>query len=240
MTAPATFNNASRIIEFAMENASLLGEGAVPTSAQYAKYLQRLNDMVNLWQTQGLKLWLNQDLSVPLIANQARYQIGPSLDVNMVKPLRVLHESSYYLDTSSNRRPIYPLAWDDYNRLSNVVNPGAINSYFVNKQRDSLDVFFWQTPDTEAATGTAHLLIQRQITESVSLTDAMDFPREWFIALHWGLANEISVGQPREIVAKCEQMANGYRTALEDWDVEDAPTKFEPDPRSFHHYRSFR
>lgn len=222
-----------------MDNARLLREGDTPTPEQYAKYLNRLNDLVNLWQTQGLKLWLNQDISIPLVAGTANYRIGPAQAVNMTKPLRVLHESSYYINVGNNRRPLYPLAWDDYNRLSNVVNRGAVNSYFVDKQRDYLNVFFWLTPDTDAATGTAHLLIQAQVTESVSLTDTMDFPREWFMALHWGLASDICVGQPSDIVQMCLAKSQEYKEALENWDVEDAPTRIEPDQRMFNPYRSF-
>lgn len=239
MPAPTDSNSASRIIELAMEDACLIGEGNLPGSPDYAKYMRRLNEIIKLWQTQGLKLWLQYNLSVPLVAGQRVYRIGPTGNVVMAKPLRVL-DSSYYQDSNGNRRPIYLVSQDSYNRFSQITNLGEINSYFVHKLRDYLEVELWNTPDTNAATGILYLLIQQQVSTVLSLTDTMDFPEEWFIALHWGLAAEICSGQPAEVINRCESKAAQFREMLENWDVEDAPTMFEPDQRSFTHYGRFK
>lgn len=222
----------------AYKDAGLIQDGDEPTGEQYADGLMRLNDIANLWQTQGLKLWLNQDLGVPLIAGQGNYSLGPGGSVDMAKPMRVIE--SYYLDSSGIRRPLVPLSWDDYFRLSQVNQTGQINSYFVNKQQFKLDLFFWNIPDALAATGTVHLLIQNQITQMVSLTDTTAFPIEWSMGLRWGLADELSTGQPQAIMDRCERKATAYRQALEDWDVEDAPTSFTPDQRALYATSSFR
>jgi len=95
-------------------------------------------------------------------------------------------------------------------------------------------------PDTTAATGTVHLILQTQATNMGSLTDNDAFPVEWAMALRWGLADELATGQPQTIMARCEAKAKAYREALEDWDVEDADTRFKPDPRGLVSARSFR
>jgi hypothetical protein len=184
----------------------------------------RLNDLVNLWQTQGLKLWLQVDTAIPLVESQATYTLGPSGDVDMAKPLRVLE--GYYLDSNAIRRPLIPLSRAEYTRLSTITQEGAINSYFVDKKQNQLDVSFWLVPDATAATGTAHLILQTQIGNSASLTDNDAFPIEWAMALRWGLADELSTGQPTAIMQRCAQRANQFREALEAWDVEDASTRF--------------
>jgi hypothetical protein len=230
MTSPATFNNSYRIICNAMDNAGLLEQGDEPNSEQLAKYQTRLNDYINFLQTQGLKLWLQFDQAIPLVANKATYTMTLSGDINITKPLRCLQ--GYYLDTNSIRRPIYPMSRDEYLTLSEPLQTGQLNSYFVDKQQNQLAVTFWCVPDANAALGTAHLLIQNQVTNLISLTDAMNFPQEWFIALHWGLAAEICTGQPPAIVSRCEERATFYMAALEGWDVEDASTRFSPDPQS--------
>jgi hypothetical protein len=235
---PASFNTPDRIIREAMRNAKLIGKGEDPSSEDYAEYMPRLNDLINVWQTQGLKLWLQTDLSVTLVAGTALYTFGTTGTVVMTKPTRVVQ--AYYLDSSDNRRPLLVLSRDEYTRLSNVVNQGQINSYYVDKQQATLNVYFWLTPDSDAATGTAHLIIQQQVTNIVSLNDTMNFPPEWFLALHWGLANEICSGQPQSIIDRCEKMSNQYRTALEDWDVEDASTSFAPDQRNTYETGRFR
>lgn len=238
MTTPATFLTAQRIIRLAYRDAGVIQEGDEPNGEQYADGLTRLNDMVNLWQTQGLKLWLIQDLAVPLTTGKATYKLNPTGDVVMTKPLRVLQ--AYYMDSSNIRRPLVPLSWEEWTRLSQVTQTGQINSYFVDKQSTSLNISFWLVPDSTAATGSAHLITQTQVTNFVSLTDQSAFPMEWSMALRWGLADEVCTGQPQSIMDRCEKRAKAYREALEDWDVEDASTSFTPDQRSMYYGNSFR
>lgn len=243
MPGPATFNTPLRVITYAMRNAGKLDQESEPNSSQYAENLNRLNDLINYEQTQGLKLWLDQDISIAapiLTAGTALYTLGPGGTVVLAgKPLRVLQ--GYYEDSSNNRRPIEPpLAREEYYRLSNVTTQGAITSYYVDKQQNTLNVYLWNTPDAEAATGTVHLIVQTQITQMISLTDALSFPQEWFLYLQWALAEQIATNQPTSIINRCEQMAARYRTALEAWDVEDASTRFVPDSRSMQYRGSFR
>lgn len=234
MTTP-TDNTPNAIITDAMVDSGLLMLGEDPSGEQLAQNMRRLRDLINAWQTQGIKLWLNVDTAVTLVAGQATYSFKPSGDVNMVKPLRVI-EGYYLYTTSQTRRPIYVMSWRDYLTLGQAgtiaANRGAITQYFVDKQQSELDVTFWLCPDTnEAANGTAHVLLQTQVTQFTGLTDTMNFPLEWRMALHWGLSDEICTGQPDSIVQRCAQRAMMYKGILEDWDVEDAPTQIQPDPR---------
>ena len=238
MTTPVTYQTAQRIMRMAYKDAGLIQDGDEPNGEQYADGLLRLTDMVNLWQTQGLKLFLITDQSIPMVAGQATYTLGPSGNVAMVKPLRVLQ--AYNLDTNGIRRPLVPLSWEEYTRLSQPTQTGQVNSYFVDKQVTQLAMSLGLVPDANAATGTFHPIIENQVTGPVSLTDNMAFPVEWSIALRWGLADELATGQPQAIMDRCERKATQYRTMLEDWDVEDASTSFTPDQRTAYGNRNFR
>ncbi len=237
MTIPVV-NTAAWIIRSAMRNAGYLARGQEPTSEDYGEHLARLNEMVNLWQTQGLKLFFLEDISVTLVAGTALYTFGAAGTTVMDKPLRVIE--AYYSDANGIRRPLHPMSWSEYVRLSQVTQQGALNSYFVDKQTSLLKVFFWLVPDAVAATGTAHLVFQKQAPNFAQLNQASMFPAEWSLALVWGLADEICTGQPQVIMARCQQRATSYRKALEDWDVEDASTTFSPDARNMHVQRGFR
>lgn len=227
----ATSNTIYGIINDAMHDAGYLGEGAQPNSEQLATNFRRLNDIINLWQTQGLKLFLLEEVTVPLVAGQFSYTLGPTGDVVMAKPSRVL--DAYVINPSGIRRPLIPIAWKDWNLLPQVTgNDGIINSYMVNKQALFTEVKFWNTPDALEALNTVVLLTQVQAPNGINLQQNMDFPQEWRIALRWGLADDIATGQPQAIMDRCAERANMYRAALEDWDVEDAPTRFTPDTRA--------
>lgn len=238
MTAPVSYLTASRIIRYGYMDSGIIGKQQDPTSEQMAEGMNRLNDIINLYQTQGLKLWLISDTAVTLTAGKATYNFSPTGDVVMTKPMKVIN--GYWVDTDGNRTSLNVMSWEEYLRVSNTTNQGAINAYFVNKQATHMDVSFWQIPDSNAALGTAHVLLQQQVTNFVSLTDNMNFPMEWAIALRWALADDLSTGQPQEIVMRCQQRAGTFKVALEDWDVEDGGINFTPDPRFTGFGSSFR
>jgi len=239
MTAPTNFGTPDRIIRMAMKDAGLLQEGDDPLSEQFADGLNRLNDLINFEQTQGLKLWLQYDLTIPLVEGQRIYTIKPSGNVDMTKPTRVL-DSGYYMDSNSIRRPLIMVSRDEYTRLSNPTGQGPVTSYFVDKLRTELDVYLWLVPDAQAATGAAHVLIQQQIPNLVSLTEDMTLPTEWFLWARWALASDMASGQPQAVIDRCLGFSEGYRQALEAWDVEDAGTFFTPDQRMGSRTGAFR
>jgi hypothetical protein len=236
MTSP--FNSPARIIEYAMKDAGLLQRGQLPDADQYAEYGNRLLDLINLWQTQGLKLWLQRDLAVLLTAGKGTYSLSPTGDIVMTKPMRVLQ--AYSLNTSGVKRPLTIISRDEYTRLSNMSQAGALNSLFVDKQQLALVLNFWLVPDVTAALEVAHVILQYQVTNFTTLTEGIEFPQEWFIALRWGLADDIATGQPQAIMDRCTQRAMAFKNALEDWDVEDASTMFQPDQRSYASNMGFR
>ena len=237
MTAPAD-NTPSSIINDAYFDAKLFQEGQSANSEQIVSGMRRLTDIINFEQTQGLKLWLNVDTPVTLTAGVGTYTFGLTGSVVMPKPPRTI--DAFYATSTGVRRPLIPLSWNEYNRLSIINQTGAINSYFVDKQQTLLSVFFWLIPDATAATGTAYLQLQQQITNFTSVTETMNFPIEWRMFLHWALADELAGGQPQAIMDRCQQRAEMYRTKLEDWDVEDAPTRITPDQRMAQHTGKFR
>lgn len=235
MTTPAD-NVPVAIIADAMRDAGLLQQGDEPQGEAIAENMRRLRDLVNYFMTKGIKLWLNVDTEVPITAGVATYTFSPTGSVVMTKPLRVV-QGYFQYSADDTRRPLNVLSWDDFLTLSQVgvstSSQGTINSYFVDKQQTRLSVTFWLCPDdTEVSFGNPHVLLQVQATRPVTLTETMNFPDEWRIALRWGLAADICTGQPQATVAKCMGEAEKYRMALEDWDVEDAPTQFTPDPRT--------
>src|SRR5215510_5612128 len=127
-------NNMYGIITDAMVDAGFLQEGQRPNSEQLATNMRRLNDMINLWQTQGLKLFLQEDINVPLVVGQTRYGLGPlGPDLVMARPPRILQ--GFIVDSTHIRRPLVLISRDEWERLSQVVgNDGTINSFMVDKQ----------------------------------------------------------------------------------------------------------
>lgn len=222
-------NTVYGIIGDAMHDAGLLEEGQDPNSEQLATFMRRLCDIINLWQTQGLKLFLQEEVTVALVASQAEYTLNTGVGVEPPKNLRILQ--GRVVQPSGVIRPIYSVSWQEWNLLAQP-SEGTITAYLVDKQATSLNVKFWNTPDAQEATNTVVLLVQMQADNPFNLTSNVSFPQEWRIALRWGLADDICTGQPQAIMDRCAERANLYRMMLEDWDVEDTATSFAPDQRS--------
>lgn len=238
--ATSVSNNAYGIITDAMVDAGLLQEGDRPNSEQLAVNMRRLNDTINLWQTQGLKLFLQEEVNVPLVVGQTQYVLGPSGPaVVMARPPRILQ--GFIIGSGNVRRPLVNISRDEWERLSQITgNNGQINSFMVDKQATQTNLNLWPAPDTVEAANTATFLMQIQAPNPISLTDQVGFPQEWRIALRWGLADDICTGQPMAIMQRCAERAKAYREALEDWDVEDAPTFFNVDSRFYQSGGRFR
>lgn len=230
MTTPANYPTYDRIIRDAYEDSGYIQRGDDPTPEQFASGLGRLNDLVCFEQASGLKIWLQFDQAISLVAGQALYTLMPGGDVNIAKPMRVL-ESGYFLDQFGISRPISMIAIGDYMLLGNKSQPGQITQYMVQKLQSQINVTFWLVPDSTVALGTAHILIQQPVSFISAVTDKMNFPQEWFLFLRWLLADDLSTGQPQAIIDRCAMKVAQYRTVIEGWDVEDASTRFTPDPQ---------
>lgn len=218
------------VITKAMKDAGLLRKGSTANSYDITDGLERLNELVLYASTKGLKLWLNQLLTVPLQVGKQTYTLMPSGDISITKPSRIIE--GYFLDSTQNQRPLISLSWDDWNKLSNKTQMGQINSYFQDKQSSVINLSFWLTPDVTAVTGTCVMLIQQQQPTSTNLETGMVFPPEWGMWLHWALADQIATGQPQSIMDRCEKRAMQTFEDLNNWDVEDASTSFAPDSRT--------
>lgn len=224
MTAPASLHTPLRIIPQALRDAGRLQMGSTPSGEVFADCMSRLSDIINTWQTQGVKLWLNSIQSLTLTAGVATYTLGPAGAITSIKPSRVI--AGWYVFPSKVRYPLNALAWESYYGLGNTTNVGAVNSYFADKQAGNIVIKLWQVPDATAALGTVELQVQRQATAPIELDETLSFPTEWAMALRWALADDLATGQPALIMDRCERKATMYRTMLEDWDVEDTPTRF--------------
>lgn len=223
--ASITSNTAYGIIRDAYKDAGFLGDGDDPNSEQLADGLRRLNDLINLWQIDGIKLFLLQEITITLVAGQASYTVVAPSTTPPNKHLRI--EQARVQTPQGNVRPIYPISWEEWNRL-NRSSSGSITGYHEDKQATTLTLNFWNTPDSTEAANSVIVLVRTQAANPFNLEGDVSFPQEWRIALRWGLADDICTGQPVEIMNRCAQRATMFKEQLEGWDVESGPTTFAP------------
>jgi len=216
--------SAQRIILMAYRDSQLLGETDIPTTDQYASGLARLNDLLALWATQGLKPWMVQVVDLPLVSGTGTYLVGPTGVLVLPRAPRLI--DAQYRSVTGSTTPLGILSQTDYNSLTNRTQTGAINSVFPQKLSNGTRLFFWMVPGDYEATGVVELTLRTPLASLEDVTETIQFPPEWFMALRWGLADDMCTGQPGAIIERCSARANQFRMALEDWDTEDASVRF--------------
>lgn len=226
-----------QIIEAALQDLSVLEEGAQPSASAVQKAAFTLNLIIKNWQIDGLKIWTIDNLTIPLINGQTSYTIGPggSYDINSNKPLRVIQ--GFLRNTSVTPyidQPMQKLSRQEYNMLGSKFSTGTTNSYFFNPKATYGELYVFLTPDTNTAVNyDLILVVQRQLMDMTKPTDNFDFPAEWFLALKWGLQSELasSYDKPLQERQYIDAKAKFFKDELADWDIEDTSVYFVPDVR---------
>lgn len=224
-----------QIIEAALQDLSVLEEGAQPSSAALVKGSFALNLIIKDWQTTGIKLWTVDNLAIPLVKGKTVYTIGSALtnDVVSHKPLKVIQGFLRNNVTTPNIDiPMLALSRNEYNTLGSKFSQGRVNSYFYNPKATHGELSLFLTPSDSAYT--LYVVVQRPIMDIISPTDTFDFPSEWFLALKWALMSELSSSYDKALMERSyyDTKALFFKTSLEEWDVENTSVFFTMDARS--------
>jgi hypothetical protein len=231
---PSTENTAHQIICDALIESCQLRDGDDPSPEEEARCVRRLNQLINLQQTRGRRLWLLQDYAIPLVAGTGIYYLAAAVTPGQqYKPINV--EDQYYLYSAANgstRRPVFRISRSEWDMLSVTSQKGPITQIFIDPQQTQLVVNTWLIPDANEATGTLHVVIKNQVTNFVGITDQMNFPVEWAMYLLWALADQRSNGQPLAVQQKCAMQAAAALEVLDEWDAEqETSILLQPDQR---------
>lgn len=188
-----------------------------------------LNIMLKAWMADGLQLWKREEKSITLVASQRVYTLGPSGNVTMQRPLRLLEvvrRDSDNIDVSLNS-----LSKNEYWGLSNKFSEGTPVSYHYDPQLTNGDLYLWEVPDTTAAAEyTVEIVYHLPFEDMDSTTNNFDCPAEWFQAIKFGLAVDLApeygIDLPQQYRLQ-KQFDTAYEKALS-WDTEDSSIYFQP------------
>ena len=237
-----------QIISLALRKLGVLEIGDTPDANSIANASMSLNLLIKQLGTEGLKLWKNSELIIPLTSGKTMYTLGGASSDLMYdslaptvaitdKPLKVIQGfyrnigTSPYIDV-----PLQVLSKQEYNTLGSKFSTGTANSIFYDvKLRNGL-MYVYLTPDANAQSNLQmHLVAQMPINDVTSGNEIPDFPNEWMNCLVWNLADQMAIeyGVPMNYRQEIATRAKAYKDQLTDWDVETTSTFFQPDMRSF-------
>lgn len=236
-----------QIIALALRKLGVLEIGDTPDTNTLNNASMSLNLLIKQMSTEGLKLWKNTELIIPLTANQTSYVLGGTSSALMYdslaptvaitdKPLKVIQ--AFYRNTTTTPvidTPVMLLSKQEYNVLGSKASTGTANSIFYDVKALNGILYVYLTPDAYSQSNLSlHVVAQMPLNDVTASTDVPDFPNEWMNVLIWNLADQLAIeyGVPMNYRQEIMQRAMLYKSQLTDWDVEPSSTFFAPDFRS--------
>jgi hypothetical protein len=236
-----------QIISLALRKLGVLEIGSTPDVDTVANASMSLNLLIKQLSTEGLKMWKNSELIIPLTANQTTYTLGGSTSDLMYdslnptvaitdRPLKAIQ--GFYRNTQVTPNidiPVMLLSKQEYNVLGSKFSTGTANSIYYDVKKLNGILYVYLTPDLNSQTNLElHMIAQMPLDDINAASDIPDFPNEWMNCLVWNLADQMAIeyGVPMNYRQEIMQRASAYKSQLTDWDVEPASTFFQPDYRS--------
>lgn len=145
--------------------------------------------------------------------------------VTQSRPLRIIdafiRNNSTELDTS-----LQIISQEEYDIYGDKYSQGVPNQIYYDNQLINGNVYVINVPSEYGYT--IYATAQRMFEDMSSASDDFDFPQEWYQALKWGLANELSdeYGCDEAKIARMEARARMYLDECSDWSQEEAGILF--------------
>jgi hypothetical protein len=93
-----------------------------------------------------------------------------------------------------------------YSAISNKLNKGTPNQYYVQRFIDKVVVTFYPTPDSTAATKDAHMYFLKRIQDAGVYTNTVDVPYRFVPCMVSGLAYYLSQKYKPELVQNLKML----------------------------------
>jgi len=185
MTTSASVDYDQSAIEIIKDALILIGgleDDETPTASQAQYALRMLNRMVKAWSVKGLKAWQWRDDVLGLIQGQSQYDLGPTGDLDINRPLQISNVRRV-VDDCEVEIPIK--SRQEYMSMPDKATLGKPIFVYFDAQLESAKLFVWPTPD---ANDLLYLSYKSYLEDIDSLANTTSFPAEWLEAIVYNLA----------------------------------------------------
>ena len=90
-----------------------------------------------------------------------------------------------------NEIPMYKLNRNDYANLPDKVSTGRPTQFWYDRQRTQPEIELWPSPGAEFTFGQITGFVQRQLQDVGAMTDELEVPDRWYLAIVCNLASEL-------------------------------------------------
>lgn len=169
------------IIKLAYKDINVLGHSETPSAEQSADALATLNQMIGQWDAQKLYVTAQQVISVPMTGAET-YTIGTGASINTALPVRVDHAEWRDNGVDQPLRVVQSL--EEYEVIDVKTLNGTPEIVFFQRTYPTGVIYVW--PQTSI--GELRLTVRVPLTQYTTLTNDLNVPDEYVMAIRFSLA----------------------------------------------------
>ena len=191
------------IVNLCLRDIGVLDESETPSAAMTADALTTLNQMLALWQTEGLYIYALQDQTLTADGS-TYYTIGPSTgDIVMDSaPNKVNYV--YYSIGGIDYQPLTELAtFEDYQDITIKTISAYPSVYYYNPTYPLGTLYIYPLP----ASGTLHVGMDILLPQYTGLTDTINLPAEYDGVIRYNLNTMLAPMMGRKVDPAVDKMA---------------------------------
>lgn len=162
-----------------------------PETEQITDASEALNMLVKNLSVASNILWTHTDATLPLVASQSSYTIGPvGTDLTTPRPTKLLPDTLLAVK-GTTEIPVTLISRTDYKMLVNKSSEGDYpTQVYYDRQLTDGVIYVWPTPNS--GDYSLKFSYERVIEDFDASGNTPDFTPEWFRVLKWLLAAEIA------------------------------------------------
>ena len=181
-TAGDLINQSLRLI-------GVLEAGKTAESQDSEDALDTLNQMIAGWSNEKLMTYVLDDVDKALTADDGTYSIGPTGDIEVLRPVRIA--SAYTRDSASQDRTIEIINNAQWSQITLKSQPSSYPKYlYYRPDMANGQINLWPLPSSGL---TLYLEVWHQIVSFSSLTSAVSLPPGYERAIKFNLAEELGL-----------------------------------------------
>jgi hypothetical protein len=175
--------------------------------------LEQLNALLDVWSTEHLAVFNNNEYVLTLQAGKASYSIGSGGDFDIPRPLRL--SGAYTRLQPTGTTVDYPCTEVDFTRWSKIgikSQPGPWPKVmYFNTSFPLAELIFWPVPSQNAE---FHLWVDMVFSQFANLTDTVSLPQGYMLALQTNLALLLAPEYGVEPSPQLQDQARATKKAL--------------------------
>lgn len=183
------------IISDMMTLMGVINQGETPNPSEQAFVFFALNRRIDQWNSRSTYIYGVVGLPLNLLATKQSYVLGLGGDLNVERPL--VRHASQAIAGSTVSLPVELIGASDWNAIEEPALTGQrVQKIFIDYNWPSANMKIWPIP---AVNTTLTLWIWVRLTQFVSITDPVNFPDGYLMALEYQTCMDIMPGFARQI-----------------------------------------